>query len=75
MKDKVIPIYNVLPNSCEEEKKMLKRLGVEYILYHACSNNCILYRVEYANKEICWECLHDKYQKSKNKGKTHGHAY
>jgi hypothetical protein len=27
---------------------MLKILGVEYISYHACPNDCILYRGEYA---------------------------
>ena len=30
-KDKVILIDNILPGSCEEAKKLLKMLGVEYI--------------------------------------------
>ena len=45
-------------------------LGVEYISYHAFPNDCILYRGEYADKEICSKCGHDKYDKSKIKGKS-----
>ena len=52
-KDKVLLSDNVLPGSCEKAKKLLKMLGVEYISYHACPNDCIIYRGEYADKEIC----------------------
>ena len=69
-KDKVVPSDNVLPGSCKEEKKLLKMLGVEYISYHACPNDCILYRGEYAEKEMCPKCGHDRYDKSENKGKS-----
>jgi hypothetical protein len=68
----VFPSDNIFPNSCVEENKMLKMLGVEYISYHTCSNDFILYINEYVNKEICPECGHDRYHKSKNKGKAHG---
>jgi hypothetical protein len=63
-KDKVFPSDNVLPGSCEEAKKLLKMLGVEYISYHACLNDYILYTGEYADKEICLKCGHDMYHKS-----------
>ena len=62
-KDKVLLCNNVLPSSCEEAKKLLKMLGVEYISYHACPNDCILYRCEYADKDICPKCGHDMYDK------------
>ena len=62
-KDKVILSDNVLPSSYEEKNKLLKMLGVEYISYHACPNDCILYRGEYEDKEICLKCEHDKYDK------------
>ena len=42
-------------------------LGVEYISYHACPNDCILHRGEYAYKEICPKCGHDRYDKKKGK--------
>ena len=61
-KDKVLPSDSVLPGSCEEAKQLLKMLGVEYISYHACPNDYILYRGEYANKEISPKCGHDKYR-------------
>ena len=69
-KDKVLPIDNVLPSSFEEAKKLLKILGVEYISYHACPNDCIIYRVEYAKKETCLKCGHDRYDKLKRKDKS-----
>ena len=62
-KDKVLLSDNVLPGSCGEAKKLLKILGVEYISYHACPNDCILYRGEYADKEICLKFRHDRYDK------------
>jgi hypothetical protein len=42
LKDKVLPSDNVLSNSCTKAKKMLKMLGVEYMSYHECVNDCIL---------------------------------
>ena len=63
LKDKVLPSDNVLPDSYEEAKKLLKMLGVEYISYHACPDDYILYRGEYADKEIGPKCGHDRYDK------------
>jgi hypothetical protein len=51
---------------------MLNMLGVEYISYHACLNNCILYRREYADKEICMKFGHERDHISNKKGKLHG---
>ena len=62
-KDKVLSSDNVLLGSCEEANILLKMLGVEYISYHACPNDCILYRGEYADKVICPKCGHDMYDK------------
>jgi len=53
---------NVLSDSCEEENQLLKMLGVEYISYHACMNDYVLYRGEYVDKEICMKCGHDMYR-------------
>ena len=35
-------------------------------------HDCILYRRKYVDKEICLKCRHDKYDKSKKKGKSCG---
>ena len=71
-KYKVLMNGNVILGSCKEEKEMLKILGVEYISYHACPNDYILYRGKYANKEICPKCGNDRYRKSRNNDKPHG---
>ena len=60
-KDKVLPSDNVLPSTYEEVKQLLKMLGVAYISYHACLNDCILYRGEYVDKEICLQCGYGMY--------------
>ena len=70
LKYKVLLSDNVFPDSYEYAKKMLKRLGVEYISYHACLIDYIIYRGEYMDKVICIQCRHN--YKSKNKGKAHG---
>ena len=62
-KNKVLSSDNVLPDSYEEAKKLLKMLGVEYISYHACPNDFIIYIGEYEDKEICPKCGHDMYDK------------
>ena len=51
-KDNVLPSDNFFPGSCKEETKLLKMLGFEYISYRACPNYCILYRGEYADKDM-----------------------
>ena len=61
LKDKVFSSDNGFPNSVPKAKKMLKRLGVEYISCHACLNDCILYKDAYVNKERCPKCGHDRY--------------
>jgi hypothetical protein len=71
-KDKVLLSDNVLSGIFEEVNQMLKILGVEYISYHACPNDCIIYRVEYANKEMCLNFGHDRYHKSNKSSKQHG---
>ena len=63
---------NVFLGSYEEVKKLFKILCVEYISYHGCPNDFILYRGEYVYKEILLKFGHDRYDKLKKKGKSHG---
>jgi len=44
-------------------KTLMKRLDVEYILYHAYLNDYVLYKHEYADKEMCPKCGDDRYNK------------
>jgi hypothetical protein len=50
----------------------LKLLIVEYISYHACPSDFILYIGEYVDKEICSKGGHERYHKSNKNGKSHG---
>ncbi|XP_074360766.1 uncharacterized protein LOC141701019 [Apium graveolens] len=40
----IIPKDNLLPSNMYEAKKTLIDLGIEYIKFHDCPNDCILYR-------------------------------
>ena len=53
LKDKVLPMDNALLGSGEETKKMLRKIGVEYISYLSCLNGYILYRGELLDRDIC----------------------
>jgi len=44
----MLPNDNMLPKSHYEAKKILCPLGIEYQKIHACPNDCILYRNEFA---------------------------
>ena len=47
---------NNLPKSMYEAKKTMKVLGLEFEKIHACLNNCILDRNEFANLTECPNC-------------------
>ncbi|XP_074360363.1 uncharacterized protein LOC141700519 [Apium graveolens] len=40
----ILPKDNLLPSNMYEAKKTLTDLGFEYIKFHACPNDCVLYR-------------------------------
>ncbi|XP_074342435.1 uncharacterized protein LOC141679988 [Apium graveolens] len=48
-----LPQDHVLPVNSYEAKKTLSGLGLEYIKFHACPNNCILYRGINLNASEC----------------------
>ena len=58
---------NELPNYIYDAKKILCSIGLNYERIHACLNDCILYRKDYAGLESCLVCEVDRYKKSKNK--------
>ena len=55
-----------------EAKKTLGALGMNFEKIHTCSNDCCLYRKEYANAIECPECGESrwKYANNVNKGKS-----
>ncbi|CAJ2661904.1 unnamed protein product [Trifolium pratense] len=59
----MLPEGNVIPNRCYEAKKVLCPMGLEYERIHACPNDCILYRKEFANSDHCPKCMASRYKK------------
>ena len=53
---KLIPEDNTLPKNQYEAKKILCPVGMEYQKIHACSNDCILYRNQFAKMRNCPTC-------------------
>ncbi|XP_073057309.1 uncharacterized protein [Primulina eburnea] len=52
----ILPDDNELPLSLYDAKRILCTLGMNYVKIHACPNDCILYRKEYANSVNCPTC-------------------
>ncbi|XP_056690116.1 uncharacterized protein [Spinacia oleracea] len=61
----MLPAENVLPDRNYEARKMLSSVGMGYEKIHACPNDCILYRKEYASLENCPECNTPRYKNKK----------
>ena len=59
----MLPEDNVLPNRTYEAKKMLCSIGMSYDKIHACLNDCILFRNEYASLNECPKCSLSRYKK------------
>ena len=51
----ILPVDNKLPKN-HYEAKILCHIGMEYQKIHACPNDCILYRHEFAELRNCPTC-------------------
>ncbi|XP_058771635.1 uncharacterized protein LOC131645005 isoform X1 [Vicia villosa] len=69
MKD-MLPKDNVLPNRTYEAKKMLSSIGMSYDKIHACPNDCVLFRNEYAALNECPKCGAPRYKKKLSPAKV-----
>nr|XP_017228874.1 PREDICTED: uncharacterized protein LOC108204092 [Daucus carota subsp. sativus] len=52
----LLPKDHVLPVNAYEAKKTLNDLGLEYIKFHACPNDCVLYRGLNIDASECPKC-------------------
>jgi len=59
---KMLPKDNMLPKSHYEAKKILCLVGIEYQKIHACPNDCILYRNQFAEMHNCPTCGVSRYK-------------
>ncbi|XP_006586481.1 uncharacterized protein [Glycine max] len=60
----MLPNDNKLPNSHYEAKKILCPVGLEYKKIHACRNDCVLYRKEFAKLRNCPTCGVSRYKQN-----------
>lgn len=58
----MLPEQNTLPKNHYKAKQILCPVGMEYKKIHACPNNCILYRNEYAELQQCPTCGVSRYK-------------
>src|SRR6266540_516172 len=58
----MLPKGNELPANIYRAKKVLCPLGLEVEKIHACRNECILYREEFANLHSCPVCVASRYK-------------
>ncbi|KAA0042057.1 transposase [Cucumis melo var. makuwa] len=65
----LLPDNNEIPTSLYEAKKTLGALGLSYQKIDACSNDCCLYRKEYANSTKCPKCGLSRWKINKNSTK------
>lgn len=50
------PDGSAVPKNFNEAKKKIRCFGLGYINIHACKNDCILFRKQYENLDICPKC-------------------
>ena len=53
-----------IPKSYDESKKYLREIGLGYKSIHVCKNNCVLFRKEYADMEVCPKCGESRWEDS-----------
>ena len=66
----MLPEDSVLPNRTYEAKKMLCSIGMSCDKIHACSNDSILFRNEYASSNECPKCGLSLYKKKLSPAKV-----
>lgn len=52
----VLPSGNKLPSSFTDAMKLVEPFLIQPILFHACPNDCIIFRNEYAHLDVCPVC-------------------
>lgn len=62
LKHQILPVDNELPEDRNRAKNMLRSIGMDYNTYHACPNDCILYRQEYEDVVQCPQCATSRYR-------------
>ena len=67
----ILPADNELPKNHYEAKKILCPVGIEYQKIHACRNDCILYKDEFAEMDCCPVCGVSRYKLNNGDSSVH----
>ncbi|KAK1644701.1 hypothetical protein QYE76_062506 [Lolium multiflorum] len=62
-----LPKDNTLPTSIDEAKKVVFPLDLPHVKYHACINDCALFRNEYKDITTCPVCGQGRYKRGNKK--------
>jgi hypothetical protein len=52
----VLPEGHCIPNTLDKVQKVVRDLGLDYQKIHACVNDCVLFRKDYASLDNCPTC-------------------
>ena len=66
----MVPKEHTLPNFAYVAKWLIKSLGLDYEITHACKNYCILYQGKYENKVECPTCGKSRWKVDAHSGKV-----
>ena len=58
----ILPQGNCLPKTEYEASKILRRLGLQYNMIHACPKGCCLFKGDLEDADKCPVCDHDRYR-------------
>jgi len=60
----VLPEGHCVPDTLEKVQKVVRDLGLDYQKIHACINDCVLFRTEYADMDTCPTCGESRWKTS-----------
>ena len=66
MQKSILPDNNLLTDPYTSARKLLEPLLVKMEVYHACPNDCILFRNQYAYNIVCPMCNANRYNSAKH---------
>ena len=64
LQGEILPAGNLLPKSYKVAHRMIKPFLLKPQVFHACTNDCILYRKQYEKNTVCPICSAPRYVKS-----------
>ena len=61
--EEILPVGNNLPATYSDALRLVEPFLIQPITFHACPNDCIIFRGEYNDLEVCPICVESRYSK------------